>query len=144
MLDEYVKVRNLEIGGCGEVSLYFDKKTKKEVAIKTMGVSLKEFFEIAKNEIKINTMLDHPNIVKYYRDLFDKSKNEVHIVMEYTPDGNLKQLIEKRRNKLEYFDEEKILKWFIQICEALNELHKKYIIHRDLKTDTIIYKIKIE
>ena len=138
MLDEYVKVRNLGIGGCSEVSLYFDKKTKKNVAIKTIRVSLKEFLEIAKNEIKINTMLDHPNIVKYFRDLFDKSKNEVYIVMEYSPDGNLKELIEKRRNKLEYFDEEIILKWFIQICEALNELHKKYIIHRDLKTDNIL------
>ena len=49
MLNKYDKIRELGIGGCGEVHLYKEKETGKLVEIKTIRICYREFFEIAEN-----------------------------------------------------------------------------------------------
>lgn len=84
------------------------------------------------NEAAILKRLDHPNIIKF-KEVFRQSqpKEALNIVTEYADGGDLEQKIEAQKKKP--FPETQILDYFTQICLALQHLHKKHIIHRDLK-----------
>lgn len=116
----------------------------KLVAIKSFNKS-KITTEKAKTKILHETTilknLNHDGIVKFY-ETFD-SKNHILIIMEYISCGDLLSFVRKR-TKLS----EKIAKFiFKQIIEALNYIHSKGFIHRDIKLDNILIdlnnKIKI-
>ena len=79
----------------------------------------------------ILSYLEHLNIIKYYDYIFEKNK-EI-IIMEYAEGGNLKEKIEEKKA----FEENKIIDWFIEICEGIQYIHNKKIIHRDLKLNNI-------
>ena len=90
------------------------------------------------NEVLILKKVNHSNIIKFI-DVFKKSKpiNSLNIVTEYADDGDLNQKIEKLKQKKSPFTEKEIINYLIQICLALNHIHKKKIIHRDLKSGNI-------
>ena len=88
--------------------------------------------ENSKKEAKILSSLDSKYIVKYY-DSFSIN-NTLYIVMEYCEGGDLYKYLNKNYNKNKLLEEDKIWKFFIQICLGLSSLHKKNILHRDLKT----------
>merc|ERR1712072_339669 len=54
--------------------------------------------------------------------------------MEFCPEGDLKQKIE---NEFGSFTEDYILTIFAQIMEAVQYLHSKNVIHRDLKSQNV-------
>ena len=53
------------------------------------------------------------------------------IVMPFYPEGNLDQAIEKRNGKP--FDMAHVAYLFMQLCRALEYIHSRNIIHRDVK-----------
>ena len=75
--------------------------------------------------------LEYLNIIKYYDCIFEKNK-EI-IIMKFAEGGNLKEKIEEKKA----FEENKIIDWFIEICEGIKYIHNKKIIHRDLKLNNI-------
>ena len=70
--------------------------------------------------------IKHPHIIKLYK-FFDDSRN-FYFQYEYAASGSLRNKITKGNMK-----EEEIFVYFIQACLGLEYLHKKKIIHRDLK-----------
>jgi len=52
-------------------------------------------------------------------------------------DGDLATLIKKKKESGGRFSEEEIMQWFVQICMALNYIHARRIMHRDLKASNI-------
>jgi len=59
-----------------------------KVAIKVLNkAKLKDNIESLREEVKILTTLDHPNIVKYY-ETYDDTKY-IYLVMEFCPGGEL-------------------------------------------------------
>ena len=48
--------------------------------------------------------------------------------------GDLAYHVKKRKLKGEHFTEETIMQWFAQLCLALEYIHKRRILHRDLKS----------
>ena len=88
------------------------------------------------NEAVILKKLDHPNIIKF-KEVFiqRKPKEALNIVTEFADGGDLSQKLGEQKKKP--FPESQILDYITQICLALQHLHKKKIIHRDLKCGNV-------
>lgn len=85
-------------------------------------------------ELKIQLSLNHPNIVKVY-GFFD-DLIQFYIIMECAMDGHLSQKIEKSPTPL---PEKEVAVIMNQICSAVLALHSSSIIHRDLKTENVMF-----
>ena len=87
-------------------------------------------------DAKILELLNNPNIVRF-KEVYRTVKQKLNIVMEYAEDGDLAQHIKEAKQKGEHFEEEQILRWFVQICLGVKHIHERKIIHRDLKAPNI-------
>jgi calcium-dependent protein kinase len=85
------------------------------------------------NEIMILSLLDHPNIVKFYEVYEDKS--HIHIVMEYCAGKSLTERINKRIKLSEKEAAEVVFK----VTSAILHCHSKGIVHRDIKPQNVIF-----
>lgn len=56
------------------------------------------------------------------------------IVMGYADGGDLKGCVDKRKKSRGHFSEDEVMGYFVQICLALNHMHSRHILHRDLKS----------
>jgi NIMA (never in mitosis gene a)-related kinase len=95
-------------------------------------------------EAKYLRDLDYKYIVKYIDDFihieYKVNLNPdyyVNIVMEYCEGGDLKKHIDEYYYSEKNFSKKQIIEYLVQICEGLNYLHNKNIIHRDIKSQNI-------
>jgi serine/threonine protein kinase len=81
--------------------------------------------------------LDHPNLPKV-SDFFSQDGRE-YLVMDFVPGQDLRQLIEEARRHDTFLDEEIVLDWGAQLCDALTYLHTQDppVLHRDIKPSNI-------
>eukprot|EP00668_Euglena_longa_P012090 GGOE01014517.1.p1 GENE.GGOE01014517.1~~GGOE01014517.1.p1 ORF type:complete len:625 (+),score=224.43 GGOE01014517.1:27-1901(+) len=127
-------------GQFGEVKKGRHRGTGKEVAIKVIKkkkFSLDPGFDNSTLLLEAQMMkkVDHVHIVKCY-DVFD-SPEELCIILELVKDGDLFDLIQKKKKLPEH--EARQLFW--QIVVALDHLHGLNIAHRDLKPENILVAI---
>ena len=54
--------------------------------------------------------------------------------MEFCEHGDLAYHIRKKKTMSETFSEVEIMNWFVQLCLALDNIHTRKILHRDLKS----------
>lgn len=57
--------------------------------------------------------------------------------MEYCQQGDLSRLIRKTQESKNHFPEQQVISWFYQLSSALEFIHSKNILHRDIKTSNI-------
>lgn len=57
--------------------------------------------------------------------------------MEYACNGDLNKIVCLKRKTKEFFSEEQVLKWMIQLFLAVFYLHEKDVVHCDLKLENI-------
>lgn len=70
-----------------------------QVAIKVINkAKVKDSIEMIKEEVRILTTLDHPNIVKYYETYYDVKY--MYLVMEYCPGGELFDKITQQKDNM--------------------------------------------
>ena len=88
------------------------------------------------NEAVLLKMIDHPNIIKF-KEVFITVKpiKRLNLIMEYANGGDISQKIKTQKPK--NFDENLLIDWLTQLCHALQYIHNKKIIHRDIKPDNI-------
>jgi NIMA (never in mitosis gene a)-related kinase 1/4/5 len=87
----------------------------------------------AQQEAKLLSKLKHPNIVSY-KDSF-QTNGYLYIVMLYCEGGDLYSHIKQQNGQS--IEETQIVEWFVQIAMALQYMHERHILHRDLKTQNI-------
>lgn len=132
---EYKIIKPIKSGGFAQVLLGEHVLTHKLVAIKKTDIkhfSTEEIYNLSR-EGRLISNLVHPNIIKIYS--FYTYENYLYNVMEFAKGGELTQLI----NAKEPIPEPQIKNIFKQIYDAVQYLHNKSIIHRDLKTNNIVF-----
>lgn len=82
--------------------------------------------------MKIQTFLDHPNIIKNYGCFSDEEY--IYTLMEVGCDGQLYDLMEGGN----ILSEESTSFIIGNLLEAVEYLHKKKILHRDIKPENIV------
>lgn len=127
------------IGSGGYSTIYQGVWKNKDVAIKVLKPALdSSSFEEEKNimfaltELAKSNPHSHSHIVKLY-GVIENAKNR-GLVMEYMPDGNLRQYIKIERD---IFRLDRIA---LDIALGLLFLHENEFIHRDIKPDNIMLK----
>ena len=144
LIEEYIIKETIGKGTFSTVKLGEHIKTKKKVAIKILDkekLKTKEDSTRIQREIKILSIMDHPNIIKTYK-ITETAKN-YYIIMEYCEGGELfDYIVEKER-----LDESEASIFFYQLINSLEYIHSKGIAHRDLKPENLLLtknkKIKI-
>lgn len=107
-----------------------------KVAIKVLNkAKLKDNLEAIKEEVRILTKLDHPNIVKYY-ETYDDAKY-MYLVMEYCNGGELFDKIAKQKDQM--FNESEAATIMKKLLRAINHCHATGVVHRDIKPENIMY-----
>ncbi|XP_036298542.1 serine/threonine-protein kinase Nek2 [Pipistrellus kuhlii] len=90
------------------------------------------------SEVNLLRELKHPNIVRYYDRIIDRTNTTLYIVMEYCEGGDLASIITKGTKERQYLEEEFVLRVMTQLTLALKECHRRSdgghtVLHRDLK-----------
>ena len=122
-------------GGYGKAILVRRRSDAQLFVVKVMHIeamSPKEREEICQ-EAQVLSSLHHPFIIRFEESF--QIGGHFYIVMEYADGGDLAQKIRSRGNKL--FTEEEILKDFIQLALAIQYVHDRKILHRDLKAQNV-------
>ncbi|KAK2864185.1 hypothetical protein Q7C36_003339 [Tachysurus vachellii] len=100
------------------------------------------------SEVNLLRELRHPNIVRYYDRIIDRTNTTLYIVMEFCEGGDLATLITKCIKERRYLEEEFILCVMTQVSLALKECHGRKndggstVLHRDLKPANIFLDAK--
>src|SRR5947208_14368953 len=121
-------------GGMGEVYRARDIRLGRTVAIKviserrdTDGKTQKQLLQ----EARTASGLNHPNICTIYE--VGEAEDIAYIVMEYVAGRTLTEL--RGPNGLPAPD---VIRYAIQIADALTHAHERGVVHCDLKSDNIV------
>ncbi|NWW15487.1 NEK4 kinase, partial [Falcunculus frontatus] len=135
-LAAYCFLRAVGKGSYGEVSLARHRQDRKQYVIKKLNLRSASRRErrAAEQEAQLLSQLRHPNIVTY-RESWQGDDGHLYIVMGFCEGGDLYHKLKEQKGKL--LPENQVVEWFVQIAMALQYLHEKHILHRDLKTQNI-------
>ncbi|KAK4697408.1 hypothetical protein P7C71_g655, partial [Lecanoromycetidae sp. Uapishka_2] len=133
---EYVLGQTLGEGEFGKVKLGWKKTGEVQVAIKlirreTLGQNPSRLPKIYR-EVSILRGLEHPNIVKLHEMI--ETSPYIGIILEYASGGELFDYILTHR----YLKDNTARKLFAQLVSGVGYLHKKGIVHRDLKLENLL------
>jgi serine/threonine-protein kinase len=118
----------------GEVYRAHDTRLDRDVAIKILPTD-RPFNETARRRFQREAMaasaLNHPNIITIYE--INSEDNTDFIVMEYVRGATLASLLKRSRLSLH-----QVLRYSVQIADAVAKAHNAGIIHRDLKPGNVM------
>jgi len=140
---KYDKKKLLGKGTFGEAWLVISRTSCRSYVMKEMttGSWSEKEKEQSMNEVNILASCNHVNIVRYagaYIVQKNLTTERILIIMEFADAGDLSMLIKRQKEQVkQFFKESEILSWLVQISFALQYIHKKNILHRDLKTQNI-------
>eukprot|EP00662_Eupelagonemidae_sp_cell21_P045886 gene45886-22671_t len=129
--ERYERQRMIGQGSYGKVYLVRQRDTGETLVMKVInlaGMSRPDRDQCLQ-EAETLQKLDHPNILRYVESFV--SNRALHIVTEHCARGDLERLIEHRMGRR--LPDEQIAQIFSQVCLAVQYLHERHILHRDLK-----------
>ena len=107
----------------------------KKYAIKIIKKKAILMGQLLANEVRLGTMINHPNILGV-KEVYEDLKN-ISVVMDYCEGGDLFDYIIK--NPEEKLDDLKSIDILIQILNTLDYLHNQLkICHRDIKPENFL------
>lgn len=132
-LGNYRLLRLIGRGGFAEVYLGEHMYLGTQAALKVLRTQIaSDDIEKFREEGSIIARLDHPNIVRVLE--FGIEGNAPFLVMDYAPNGNLRQ----RHPKGIPIPSATIVPYVKQIAAALQYAHDQKLIHRDIKPENML------
>ncbi|EAS32243.3 CAMK/CAMKL/KIN4 protein kinase [Coccidioides immitis RS] len=133
---DYILGQTLGEGEFGKVRLGWKRDGSVQVAIKlirreTLGSNPGRLPKIHR-EIAILRELSHPNIVRLHEMV--ETDRHIGIILEYASGGELFDYILNQR----YLKDHAARRLFAQLVSGVGYLHKKGIVHRDLKLENLL------
>ncbi|MGH7664586.1 MAG: protein kinase domain-containing protein [Gemmatimonadaceae bacterium] len=122
-------------GGFAWVYRAYDPELDIPVALKILKPQYagdEKFEERFRREASTAAKLRHPNIIKIYA--VGREGDAVYFAMDYLPQG-----LAERLNVMSTLPESMLLRTGIDVASALSFAHREGVIHRDIKTDNILY-----
>lgn len=131
---QWKAIKILSEGNISCIYKSLDLNDGKIIAVKRFNFSnlCDKAFEYYNNEIMILKNISNPNIVKYLGSEIDN--RQLYIYLEYMTGGSLRNLI----NKVGPLNNKIIKKYLIQLINAIEYIHSKRIIHKDIKASNIL------
>jgi uncharacterized protein (TIGR02145 family) len=136
---QYDSSQPIGVGGFSRVYKAWDTLLEREVAIKIFPTVSQDARGNVVDEIRKAVKLQHPNLLSYYDVVLLENINAIGEkgvmqigIMEYANRGDLKSFIASNR------DPRLIHSILIEILRGLGYLHRKGMIHRDLKPQNIL------
>ncbi|XP_065715523.1 serine/threonine-protein kinase PAK 4 [Patagioenas fasciata] len=127
-LDNFIKIGE---GSTGVVCIATVKSSGKLVAVKKMDLRKQQRRELLFNEVVIMRDYQHENVVEMYNSYL--VGDELWVVMEFLEGGALTDIVTHTR-----MNEEQIAAVCAAVLKALAVLHAQGVIHRDIKSDSIL------
>ena len=136
LFGEYVLGQTLGEGEFGKVKMGWKKTGGVQVAIKlikreTVAENPNRLPKIYR-EIAILRGLQHPNIVRLHEMV--ETERHIGIILEYASGGELFDYILQHR----FLKDSAARRLFAQLVSGVGYLHKKGIVHRDLKLENLL------
>ncbi|XP_018414770.1 PREDICTED: serine/threonine-protein kinase PAK 6 [Nanorana parkeri] len=128
LLEDYVKIGE---GSTGVVCIAREKHSGRQVAVKMMDLRKQQRRELLFNEVVIMRDYQHANVVEMYKSYL--VGEELWVMMEYVQGGALTDIVSQTR-----LNEEQIATVCKSVLQALEYLHSQGVIHRDIKSDSIL------
>lgn len=135
----YRLLHEINRGGMGVVYRAQDLSLERQVAIKMLRPDLAEdrtFVEHLRAEAAMLARIQHPNLVHIYN--FGQSGGDSYFVMELVEGEALQQAVERHRAEKTQFPLADVVGTLDEISSALDTLHERGIIHRDVKPANLI------
>ena len=133
-LDHYRLDATVARSGMATLFKATDLRDGRQVAIKVPHPEMEAdpvLFERFKREQEIGQTLDHPGVVKTYDG---EERSRTYMVIEWV-EGRLLRAILNEQRKLPI---ERAVQLTVNICDALDYMHKHGVVHRDLKPENIM------
>jgi len=134
IVDNYRVEKLIARSGMASVFKGVDLDTNTPVAIKVPHPEMEAdpvLFDRFIREAEIGNKLDHPGVMKVYGV---KHKSGIYMVMEWLEGRLLRNII----HELKMLPTERAIKLTVEICDALDYIHRNGIVHRDMKPENIM------
>ena len=137
---EYDFLELIDKGIISEVYLANKRGTQEYYAIKKFdrkSLDISQRKDDTMNEINILSTINNDNIVKFFQ--CSLSEHNYYIILEYINGYTLSKCLEKYIEKYNKPFSEEIVNYLMkQILSALNYLHNKRIVHRNLRLENMM------
>lgn len=133
-LGRYELRRRLAQGGMAEVYLAYDRRVKRQVAIKVLYGRDEPFVRRFEREARAVGAFSHDHILPLYD--FGEQRPWYYLVMPYISGGTLRDYLLKRKR----FTLHEAASFTEQIASALQYAHDHGVIHRDVKPSNILLR----
>jgi serine/threonine protein kinase len=82
--------------------------------------------------VQLLSKLSHPHVIRLHE--FFSDEEHLYIIMQYAAKGDLHQILKRRKIRRDMYSEEEVWAMAHQLLSALEYLHSRSVIHRDVKT----------
>ncbi|HVK12857.1 MAG TPA: serine/threonine-protein kinase [Gemmataceae bacterium] len=133
----YRLLRRLGSGGMAEVYLAYDEERGGPIAVKVLPDDLAKnatYVDRFRREADVGKLLSHPNIVKCFETGQDNETGRYFLVMEFIKGQSAQARLEAAGR----FPLSEAVRVVLDVARALEELHFRGYVHRDVKPGNIL------